>query len=642
MIAGPTGLEVTSNSQGVVADLVDAEGHVLAANQSAFDLSTTVAGTYFLRVHNPRQATQTEPIPLVIEFDAPAVGQSHPSTDRDVIRGGEGADRIVGGGGVDELFGDSGSDVFRGLSNEVRDLQPGESDAIVTPSSADVNDEPIDVEVLKPGEVDPVLRAAVARALGYPITIGYDGQPFTDATLYAHEVGSLTRLDLSGLAIDDFTGLELLSNLAVLNLGHAPQVAAFWDFDGDANGQGTEASNGQIVGATFSSEVPPQLGTGSSLHFNGTSDYVNLGNTLDPGADSYTVSLWFNAESLDGVQFLASKGNPTSSVVGWSAFLSGSQLIVRGQQVGGGADDRFDRAYPVVTTGWHHLALVIDRESNTIEGYLDGVSDGFTSGLTGDTLIPGSVITTETPLLVGIRSDLSAGTAFGGFLDNLSIYRQALNPEQIAALAAGGSPFATQVTLADIPNSLTELQYLSLASSGLTQITAADVAAFPQLTDLELSDNKLRNLTDLASMPVVDAGEPGYSEMPGPWQENLSPVDNAFDEDYRFRHVDGGEGVLAEWHFDDLLPGTYEVQVTWPATSGGSSAVSYSIEGGSSITVSQALEPNGAQSAGRPWQTLGTFTATAGQVILRCKSRAAQPASWPPTPCGWSRLLPRD
>ena len=65
---------------------------------------------------------------------------------------------------------------------------------------------------------DVELKAAVARALGIPVTTSYSGTPLVQEPIRASQMASLTRLDLSGLGIADVHGLEFATNLRVLSL----------------------------------------------------------------------------------------------------------------------------------------------------------------------------------------------------------------------------------------------------------------------------------------------------------------------------------------------------------------------------------------------------------------------------------------
>src|SRR5439155_26906541 len=83
-------------------------------------------GTYYLRVRDPLSQTLNAPLPFTIAIAAPFSGQTHATTDRDVLRGGDGADVLIGNGGLDRMFGESGDDIFVGQPFEVRDQEAGE------------------------------------------------------------------------------------------------------------------------------------------------------------------------------------------------------------------------------------------------------------------------------------------------------------------------------------------------------------------------------------------------------------------------------------------------------------------------------------------------------------------------------------
>ena len=58
-------------------------------DSSIIDMRATDAGTYYLRVYDPKGAVTADK-PFTIEIDAPKQGYVHPKTDRDVIHGGDG------------------------------------------------------------------------------------------------------------------------------------------------------------------------------------------------------------------------------------------------------------------------------------------------------------------------------------------------------------------------------------------------------------------------------------------------------------------------------------------------------------------------------------------------------------------------
>ncbi|NQT52136.1 PEP-CTERM sorting domain-containing protein, partial [bacterium] len=211
----------------------------------------------------------------------------------------------------------------------------------------------------------------------------------------------------------------------------------------------TTLDNADVNSTTvFDTEGAPQHGTivgtvGSAAGqiaeartFSGSDlNYVNFGDVLDPGAGSYTASLWFNASSTSGVQFIAGKGNANSGDVGWSIWMAGDDLYVRGQQNGGALGDRFGQWLPdaLNPNEWYHVALVLNRDDNTIRGYLNGTNLGWTvGGGVTDLLVPGSTIDTTNWLILGRR--WSAGAPFGGMLDDFIIWDRALSDSGILNL----------------------------------------------------------------------------------------------------------------------------------------------------------------------------------------------------------------
>lgn len=101
--------------------LYNAEGVELESNQTLIDLRNMRADTYFLRV--TRERTTATPA-FSLEFDAPSLGATHRSTDRDHLRGGDGDDQLIGNSELDSMFGGDGIDRFLGERIEWFDIDP--------------------------------------------------------------------------------------------------------------------------------------------------------------------------------------------------------------------------------------------------------------------------------------------------------------------------------------------------------------------------------------------------------------------------------------------------------------------------------------------------------------------------------------
>ncbi|HCO95169.1 MAG TPA: hypothetical protein DIU00_14655 [Phycisphaerales bacterium] len=77
---------------------------------------------------------------------------------------------------------------------------------------------------------------------------------------------------------------------------------------------------------------------------------------------------------------------------------------------------------------WHHVGFVYDMDTLHRRLYVDGILVAEdTSAIAG--------VPSDDGLYIGASKDLSAGTLFSGFIDDVRIYNQALSAEEIAALA---------------------------------------------------------------------------------------------------------------------------------------------------------------------------------------------------------------
>lgn len=267
------------------------------------------------------------------------------------------------------------------------------------------------------------LRGYVAEVLIYNKALSAPDRRSVEDYLY-------TKYFMAQPRVSDY---PLANNLRLHATGDAARVSPPTVFD----------TAGTLQNGTIAGSVPVASGKiGQALSFSGSdSNYVDFGNVFDPGPDSFTVSLWFKPTDAVGTEFLAGKGNPDSSTAGWSIFIAGTALQIRGQQVGGGSNDRFGQFLPGGVTGdqWHHVVMVIDRDTDTIRGYLNGSNAGWLAGGSGalvDTLIDGSSITSTSSLLLGRRS--TTGAAYAGLIDDLAIWDRALSAGEVEYLYMKG------------------------------------------------------------------------------------------------------------------------------------------------------------------------------------------------------------
>ncbi|MBK9051468.1 MAG: hypothetical protein IPL78_11290 [Chloroflexi bacterium] len=157
---------------------------------------------------------------------------------------------------------------------------------------------------------------------------------------------------------------------------------------------------------------------GQGAHFDGVNDALTMPNVLNPITNTFSIALWFKADSSgSGQRILVQQADGTG--VGRSLFyLSSSNHLA---SYLGGVDSL---ANTVVTPdNWHHAALTFD--GTTLNFYLDGLWDG-TASVTPEAANGG--------LLLGIHKDLISNP-FRGDIDEVVIYRRVLNQLEVSALA---------------------------------------------------------------------------------------------------------------------------------------------------------------------------------------------------------------
>ncbi len=231
----------TARRDGVVADVLDVQGRLLAEEQTIVDLRNFPAGEYLIRVYDPFATvgnrlyspaySRSQPLQYVLEIEAPKLGDADAPSDRDAIYGGDGDDFISGNNYLDRLFGERGNDTFVGEILEVRDLRG------YTTSSPEVDPTPPAVSevsnlVARPEDFvvefnDDRLAARVGLQLGLT-TLNVDQQLHLVRPLKASDLTRLVELDASNMGLTDFwlgstwtfatEGLQYAVNLQFLNL----------------------------------------------------------------------------------------------------------------------------------------------------------------------------------------------------------------------------------------------------------------------------------------------------------------------------------------------------------------------------------------------------------------------------------------
>jgi hypothetical protein len=157
----------------------------------------------------------------------------------------------------------------------------------------------------------------------------------------------------------------------------------------------------------------------------------------------------------------------------------------------------------------------------------------------------------------------------------------------------------------------------NVADGTQTVTVTATAGGFVSGSDsLQVTDNE--RLT-------IDDGDAGYSDSGAGWSRVAMTQYPGYGGDWRY-HAAGDGGSTATWTATGLTAGQYEVLVTWAPYGNRASNAPYRVYDGSAsggalegtFPINQQMEPRAdATAGGRPFQRLGTFTITSGQLSVR-------------------------
>ena len=175
-------------------------------------------------------------------------------------------------------------------------------------------------------------------------------------------------------------------------------------------------NHGVITGATWA---------GQGLSFDGSLDYVDMGNVL--AGDVRTVIVRFKLNNVVGRHMLASKWLSTDGNREWLFETNSANLRCFASNTGGFVVGFVaDGGTTLVADRWYTAAVVMDVDNTNCTLYLDGDEDGSDSSFAPD------IFTGIGPLSIGSESKVA--NFMVGDISYTSIYNRALSGAEIEAL----------------------------------------------------------------------------------------------------------------------------------------------------------------------------------------------------------------
>lgn len=208
-------------------------------------------------------------------------------------------------------------------------------------------------------------------------------------------------------------------------------LTGHWQFDGHA-GSSDSILTGKLVGDAQWIDSP----FGQALQLDGKDDalVVERSSAFDVGTGDFTVSAWINPKSLrqGGIVCLGKY----SWTHGWYLDMPDNQGRLRIETAGpDSASNGTVTSAPgtLVANTWQHVTAVVRRGENATRLYVNGYAVG------KGTIGPASLDNPQVNLHIGRIQDAQE---FHGAIDEVRIYRRALDEAEIASLVAPGKAFA--------------------------------------------------------------------------------------------------------------------------------------------------------------------------------------------------------
>ncbi len=204
-------------------------------------------------------------------------------------------------------------------------------------------------------------------------------------------------------------------------------VAAFYPFNGNANDESENTNNGEVIGATLTSD---RFGNpGSAYSFDGVDDYIEISTNLGLQVGRYSLTAWIKTNS--NPEGLGPIYSGKHDILG--AQFGGFQVLTESQ----GRIVSEGYTAPIVSFGgtssvsitdglWHFLAATWDGSEYRV--YLDGALE-----VRGRAIFPGNIswLPSIESLFIGKNLD---DEFFNGTIDDLRLHNRALSEQDIKDL----------------------------------------------------------------------------------------------------------------------------------------------------------------------------------------------------------------
>jgi flagellin-like protein len=183
-----------------------------------------------------------------------------------------------------------------------------------------------------------------------------------------------------------------------------------WKFD---EGSGTTAYDSSPYGNTGTLTSGPTWTSGrygGALRFDGSNDFVSIGNQTSLSASEFTISAWINPSSSSGIKIIAS--DSFSSQYRWHLFLEGGLAKFNIYNSANVEQFRMGSSTSISAGTWYYIAATYNGTHGKLYvNYMEEISSA------------GTLRTGGLNQEIGRNKD---GNYFNGTIDELRIYNRAI------------------------------------------------------------------------------------------------------------------------------------------------------------------------------------------------------------------------
>lgn len=206
------------------------------------------------------------------------------------------------------------------------------------------------------------------------------------------------------------------------------ELVGYWNFDGNVDDLSGLENHGELIDAVYSDNVPDAIGFGQSLDFSFDTDHVFIANENgDLDSEEFTLSMFIQDRGQFGAmeRLTSREGDTFETALNVYGPFGGQGEYAYYARAGGGWQWADEIA---AIDEWQHVAFVANADEEIMQIYVDGELN-FESEV-------GWFVTPAGFMHIGNRHNNVEG--FDGWIDDVAIWDEVLDPEDIKTIAESG------------------------------------------------------------------------------------------------------------------------------------------------------------------------------------------------------------